>query len=73
MLLEHPSSKRVRMLLLLMANTATGPWHSALLCASALHHSIPWPPSELCPLAKKPEGYSGSLQYPHTLLLPLVY
>lgn len=72
MLLEHPSSERIGKLLLLMANTAAGPWHSALPCASALHHCILHLPRELCPLAKKPEGYFGSLRYPHTLFLPLV-
>lgn len=59
MLLEHPSSERVRMLLLLIANTAAGPWHSALPCTSAPHHSIPRPPKELCP--PQPKSLKGIL------------
>lgn len=70
-LLEHPSSECARMLLLLMTNTATGSWHSALPCASAPHHSI-LHPRKLYSLVKKPEEYSGSLSHPHIHFLVLV-
>lgn len=42
-------------------------WPLALPCASAPHQSIPCSLGELYPLARKPEGYSSSLHYPHTL------
>lgn len=55
------------MLSLVIANTATGPW--APCTALRLCSPVQYPPSfkGTLPLAKKSEGYSGSLEYPHTL------